>query len=294
MSGSLCISIDLELAWGIWDKPAAAYHERCAARERAIVDGLLRLFADHDVPATWAIVGKLLERDPAPPSATAHGERIWYAPQLIDAITAARPAHEIGSHSHAHLYFHEATRDALRADLAAARETHARHGLAFRSFVFPRNQVGHLDLLREAGIEVFRSVDDGWYVTARQRLGATAGRLANLADKALPIPPRAVAPIDHGGGLVELPSSMLLLSRNGLRRLVRPSTLVAKARLGLAAARRTGGVFHLWFHPSNFYYDTERQLAVLGDILARAADLRARGELAIRTMGSFASGSPAA
>lgn len=288
MPGSLCISIDVELAWGIWDKPSAEYHARCAEHEQAIVRGVLAQLVDREMSATWAIVGRLLERDDASAGTTGHGDRIWYAPHLIDELRAARVAQDIGSHSYAHLYFGEASRQALREDLAAARRVHDAHGLPFTSFVFPRNQVAHLDLLREAGVKVFRSVDQGWHMAVRDRLGARVGRLANLADKLLPIPPAAVHPIAHGADLVELPSSMLLMGRNGLRRAVHPAAIVAKARFGLEAARRTGGAFHLWFHPSNFYYDMARQLDTLGQILEIAATLRERGELAIRPMSAFA------
>jgi peptidoglycan/xylan/chitin deacetylase (PgdA/CDA1 family) len=288
--GSLCISIDVELAWGIWDKPSAAYHARCAEREAAIVDALVALFERHRISATWAIVGRLLELDDAAAATTSHGARIWYAPELVERVRGARTPQDIGSHSYAHVYFGATSREALRADLAAARRVHDRHRLPFVSFVFPRNQVAHIDLLREAGVRVFRSVDHGWHAAVRQRLGAGAGRFANLADKMLPIPPAVVHPIIHhvdGEDVVELPSSMLLMARNGLRRAVHPASVVAKARLGLAAARRTGGAFHLWFHPSNFYYDMERQLASLGDIVEAAARMREAGQIEIRPMSSF-------
>jgi len=121
----------------------------------------------------------------------------------------------------------------------------------------------------------------------RDRLGTTAGRLANLVDKALPIPPTVVTPIDHGG-LIELPSSMLLFARNGVRRVIHPSAVVAKAAAGLERARLRGEIFHLWFHPSNFYYDTDLQLATLGRILRRACEIRDRGELDIQPMEAFA------
>jgi Polysaccharide deacetylase len=290
MSGSMCISIDLELAWGVWDRSAKAnaeYHARCAEREARIVDALLGLFDRHDIAATWAIVGRLLEADAMVADSTPFGAQIWYAPEIVEKIARARTPQEIGSHSHAHVYFGESDRESVRADLMAARDVHQRHGLAFKSFVFPRNQVAHLDVLREVGIAVFRGVDRGWFVDVRSRLGRTAGRVANLVDKALPVPPAAVAPVDHDG-LTELPGSMLLLGRNGFRRMVHPAAAVAKARLGLEAARRSGGVFHLWFHPSNFYYDTDRQFSVLDDILGHATRMRARGEVEIRTMGSFA------
>jgi peptidoglycan/xylan/chitin deacetylase (PgdA/CDA1 family) len=283
-AGSLCISIDLELAWGTWDKPSATTHAHCARSERAIVDALIDMFERYDVSATWAIVGRLLDADRERSGA------IWFAPDLVDRVRAARVAQDIGSHSYAHVYFGETAREKLRTDLADARRVHDRHGLPFTSFVFPRNQVAHLDLLRAAGVKVFRSVDRGWHISVRERLGTTAGRVANLADKVLPIPPQTIEPIDHGD-LVELPSSMLLLARNGVRRLVHSAAIAAKAMLGLERARRDGRVFHLWFHPSNFYYDTERQLATLERILRHAAGLRDRGELTIRPMNSYAAAS---
>jgi peptidoglycan/xylan/chitin deacetylase (PgdA/CDA1 family) len=286
--GALCISIDLELAWGIWDEPSTAYHRLCAEKERAVVNAMLELFASRSIPATWAIVGRLLDPAGGVPTSTEFGERIWYAPDLVEAIRNGAPGHDIGSHGFAHLYFQETDRDRLRADLRAARRVHDEHGLPFTSFVFPRNQVAHLDLLAEAGIKVFRGVDVGWQTTVRERLGRVPGRAANLVDKVLPIPPPLVQPRALPFGLVELPSSMLLLGRNGLRGLVPPHVAELKAKLGLRQAARHGGIFHLWFHPSNFYFDTGVQLRVLGSILDEACALRDRAALDIRTMTSYA------
>jgi peptidoglycan/xylan/chitin deacetylase (PgdA/CDA1 family) len=287
MVGSLCISIDVELGWGIWDKPNDDYYRRCAEREERIVRGLLEMFVARDISATWAIVGRLLERDERAINATKYGARIWYAPELVDLVRDAPVSQDIGSHSYAHVYFGEATRDTLRDDLQAARRVHEQHGLPFISFVYPRNQVAQLDLLHDAGIRVFRSVDQGWYMTMRDKVGTNAGRIANLVDKVLPLPPRTVAP-RRVGVLVELPSSMLLFSRKGLRRAIHPRVLLAKARLGMEAASRNGEIFHLWFHPSNFYHDTERQLEVLEDVLDTAATLRKSGRLVIKPMSAFA------
>jgi peptidoglycan/xylan/chitin deacetylase (PgdA/CDA1 family) len=285
--GALCISIDLELAWGTWDKPSAACHRLCAEKERLVVHALLELFASRAVPATWAVVGRLLDRSGGAP-ATEFGERIWYAPDLVEAIRNSPPGHDIGSHSFAHVYFEELDRGLLAADLRAARRIHEEHGLAFTSFVFPRNQVAHLDLLAEAGVKVFRSADVGWHTAIRKTAGTLPGRAAHLAHTLLPISPGVVQPRSHPFGLVELPSSMLLLARDGLRRLVRPEIAEMKAKLGLRRAARHGKVFHLWFHPSNFYRETDVQLGVLESILDEACAMRDRGAIDVRTMASYA------
>lgn len=284
--GAFSISIDLELAWGIWDRPSAEYHRLCAEKERAVVGALLSLLSSRQIPATWAIVARLLE-NADPPAPSPFGERIWYGPDLIEAIQRASPPQDIGSHGFAHLYFRDLDREAVRADVQSAHRVHQRHGLPFTSFVFPRNQVAHLESLAEEGIEVFRGVDRGWHMATRWNLGELVGKAANLADKVLPIPPVVVLPSARSG-LVELPGSMLLLGRSGLRRLVRPEVMALKAELGLLRAARQGGVFHLWCHPSNFYWDTEVQLGVLEGIFDRAFTLRERGELEIRTMASYA------
>lgn len=286
--GALCISIDLELAWGIWDKPSLAYHRLCSERERVVVHALLELFASRAIPTTWAVVGRLLDSSGEVPVTTEFGSRIWYARDLVEAIRDAPPGHEIGSHSFAHVYFQQSDRDQLAADLRAARRIHDEHGLGFTSFVFPRNQVAHLDLLAEAGVKVFRSADVGWHTETAKTFGRLPGRGAHLADTLLPISPAVVHPRAHPFGLVELPTSMLLLGRNGLRRLVRPEIAEMKARLGLRRAARDGRIFHLWFHPSNFYHHTDVQLAVLRNILDEACAMRDRGAIEIRTMGSYA------
>jgi peptidoglycan/xylan/chitin deacetylase (PgdA/CDA1 family) len=286
MPGALCISIDLELAWGVWDRPTRDYFELCAQKERMIVRRLLALFSRYDVSATWAVVGRLLDPLGPVPVASATGRHVWYAPDLVEAINRAAPTQEIGSHSFAHIYCQRTSRAAMREDLDAAKAIHIRHGLEWHSFVFPRNQVAHVDLLRDAGMHAFRSADVGWHMQAR-RAGLVAGRLANLADKLLPVPPTAVCPV-HAAGMVDIPGSMLLLGRGGIRRLVRPGVVEAKARLGLRAAWQRGRVFHLWFHPSNFYYETDVQFGVLERVLRIAAAARARGEVDIRPMKSIA------
>jgi len=288
MPAALCLSIDVELAWGIWDRPSAEYHQLCADKERPIVAALLAMLARHDIRATWAVVGRLLERGDTPTSGGRHGERIWYAPDVVEAIRAAAPRHDIGSHGFAHVYFDELDPEQAERDVMAARRVHREHGLDFASFVFPRNQIAHLELLRASAIKVYRSVDRGWHIGVRQRAGRSAGRIAHLVDAMLPIAPTVVWPQRHASGLVELPGSMLLMGRNGARRLTHPRIVVQKARRGLDAARARDGIFHLWFHPSNFYYDTQRQLDVFDAILRSAAAMRERGEISVRTMSDFA------
>jgi len=263
----------------------AADARACAALEREIVRRLLGLFRTHELPVTWAFVGRLLD-DSRGFDGLRGDQGCWYAPDLVEAIRNDPVDHEIATHSYGHVYFGESSAEAVSEDLMRAKAVHETHGLPFRSLVFPRNQVAHLDIVAQAGIEVFRSVDAG-VLEAVSRWAPQLRPLVNLADKALPLAPPVVQPVRRDHGLIELPSSLLLIGRNGLRKVVSPAALRAKLRAGLTRAVETGELFHLWFHPSNFYTGLESQLDVLDDALGKAAELRSQGQLDVLPMGAF-------
>jgi peptidoglycan/xylan/chitin deacetylase (PgdA/CDA1 family) len=285
--GTFCISIDLELLWGVWDCLTPTAVHNCAALEREITRRLLAAFRAHDVPVTWAFVGRLLDDRHGFDGLV--GERsCWYAPDLIEAVRTDPVEHELATHGYGHVYFSGCSPDEVRRDLSQAKSVHEAHGLPFRSLVFPRNQVAHLDAVADVGIEVFRSVDAG-ILGSVDRRAPRLRPVVNLAEKALPIAPPVVEPVRRERGLVELPSSLLLIGRNGLRRIVSPAALRAKLRAGLERAADTGQLFHLWFHPSNFYTAMESQFEVLDAALGEAAALRRRGTLDILPMCSVGS-----
>jgi hypothetical protein len=285
--GKLTISIDLELAWGVWDALTPDKIELAESAERPICATLIDLFDRYQVKATWAMVAALLDETSA--KSRPGSKACWYAPDIVERLVGAKVAHEIGSHSGRHIYFDRASSADARADLEFARDVHRANGLGFNSFIFPRGACGHLDLLKRIGLRTFSHADVGWTVTAH-RVGHHAARIANLADKVLPIPPHPTVARQREG-LVELEKSMLLMGRNGLRRFVLPPVTRTKFQLGLATAQRTGGIFHFWFHPSNFYYRRDEQFATLAWCLALAADEAGHGRLEICTMGSYATDS---
>jgi polysaccharide deacetylase len=282
---ALTISIDLELAWGFWDQLTPETLQMAEAAERPICAALVELFDRFEVPATWAVVAALL--DEASAKAMPGPSHCWCAPDVVEQIVQAKAGHEIGSHGGRHI---DLSADARQAenDLAFAKDVHRRHRLPFRSLVFPRNRVGNLEAVARAGFRVFRGRDASW-VSAAHGAGRWAAKAANLADKALPVPPRAVMPQSQAG-LINLPGSMLLIGRNGVRRFVLPAVTRAKLSMGLDRAIATGGAFHLWFHPSNFYYRRQEQIDTLTWFLARAVEEAGRGRIEIATMGAYATG----
>ncbi len=293
-TGKLTISIDLELAWGWWDILTPEILRNAETAERPICDALLELFDRHRIPATWAVVAAVL--DEASARARPGNMRSWHAPDIIERIVKAKAAHEIGSHGGRHVYYDAIPASQAQDDLDFARDVHRANALPFESFVFPRNAIGHLDILSRAGVRTFRGPDTGW-VRAAGNAPPILRKIVTFSDKLLPIPP-APARAQRHGTLIDIPGSMLLPGRDGARRFILPQVTRAKLRMGLKRARRTGETFHFWFHPCNFYYRREEQLATLAWFLEHAAEEASRGRIEIRTMraytGSAAGGARAA
>jgi peptidoglycan/xylan/chitin deacetylase (PgdA/CDA1 family) len=282
--GAVTISIDLELAWGNWDNLTPGQADNVEHKERPIVARLVELFDRYELAATWAFVAALLDRHSA--SGRPGGERLWYGPDVIDRIRSAKVRHDLGSHGGRHIYLDSVGDEEARADLAFARSVYDREGIDVRSFVFPRNQIGRKDLLKSLGARVYRGSDWSWHQRIRNR-HRLLGRAANLADKMLPVSPETVRPVPDGD-LVNLPGSMLFLGREGVRSLAPPGAMQAKLAKGVEAAAKTGGVFHLWFHPSNFWHDTDRQFATFEGFARDVAERAGRGEIEVKPMAAFA------
>ena len=132
--GTFILSLDVELMWG-WRKEL---EQACAVERAHIIDQLLRLFVQFDVPATWFIVGHLfLDRCSAlngvkhpeilPPTAEwfnrdpCGDERTnpdLYGRTLVDKIRSCSVPQEIGCHSFSHVSFPECSREIARSEIA--------------------------------------------------------------------------------------------------------------------------------------------------------------------------------
>jgi Polysaccharide deacetylase len=128
INGQLIISIDLELAWGVWDRVTPDDLRFAAEHERPICTSLIELLDRYQIPATWAIVAALLDKASA--AEQPGDKRCWYAPDVIEQIVNAKSRHEVGSHGGRHRYFDRMTAAQAREDLGFAREQHRAHALA--------------------------------------------------------------------------------------------------------------------------------------------------------------------
>jgi len=295
--GTVVVSLDAELAWGFHDQDSPPAERIASARwgwQRA-----LELFDTYRVPATWAVVGHLYldscdgrhADHPAPPGwfdrdpgGAVARDPTWYGPDLVRAIDGAAVDHEVASHTFSHVEFGDrgTTTELAAAELERARAVAAAVHEPPTTVVFPRNEVGHLDVLAEKGITCYRGrKPPEWFDGQSYRaLGKT---LATVAGR----PPPVVRPSVDERGLVNLPASLYLYGfETWLGEASRTHPLVRRARAGVDAAAATGGVCHLWLHPNNLR--TERHADRLAAVLEYVTTCRDRGEVSVQTMGAVA------
>jgi peptidoglycan/xylan/chitin deacetylase (PgdA/CDA1 family) len=316
--GAFVVSLDFELHWGVRDrKPAGGPYRRNLLGVRQAVPGMLGLFAEFGVAATWATVGLLFAESrgekerfsPAVrpaydnPRLDAYAEPVGegeaddllhYAPSLIRAI-GATPRQEVATHTFSHYYCREPGQDeaAFRADLHAAVAIAAHHGFATRSLVFPRNQrnPAYDGALKDAGILCYRGNPPSHIYRAMPRAQESrATRAARLLDAYAGVTgPQAVAwsAVPQPTGLCDVPASLLL----------RPATPrapwlyalhLARIRRALRSAARTRRIFHLWWHPHNFGAAPEANLAGLRRVLEEFDRCRAAYGMRSLTMAETA------
>ncbi len=247
--GTFCISIDHELLWGRKDLDYKTFIPKIK-RERAIIKKLILLFKKYDIPTTWAVVGKIFEK----------GDPLWHGLDTIREISKLKNQ-ELASHSYSHNILTEVAKNQIDAEMKNPRR--------FKSFIFPRNQVTSVNLLKKNGFVSFRGKDNNeWELLALN-------------------PPPAYQP-SKSMGIVNIRGSLYFVSGRGLRKYIPKGLRFMKAKMGMDNAIKQNAVFHLWFHPVDFADDTEKLFLDLENILKYADSKRKEGLLEIKTMSQIA------
>jgi peptidoglycan/xylan/chitin deacetylase (PgdA/CDA1 family) len=316
-SGTLVVSLDFELYWGVRDSRSLAAYQGNLLAERAVVPRLLALFSAYGIRATWATVGFLCfatreellaavpEQRPAYDDASLSpypyletigadeaSDPFHYAPSLIEQIASA-DGQELATHTFSHYYCLEPGQDAsaFEADLRAALRAMERYGTRVESIVFPRNQVNaaYLPICRRLGIRAYRATEASRIYAPRPAAAERRRRRAvRLLDAYVPLVHRAypVELVDHARP-APVPSSRFLRPYDPrLRRLERLRVERILGDLRHAAAR--GLVYHLWWHPHNLGTNVEANFAILREILESFSMLRDRYGMESRSMGELA------
>ena len=290
------ISLDMELAWGFILHPehkVLAKLYEAPERGRAAIDLLLKLLARFNIPATWAVVGHLF-LNPSEGQELVSQEMpafregwldwnfynsisanpLYHGKDIVEKILASPVKHEIGLHGFFHISFARCSREVARAEVELGVKAANRFGISPKSFVFPRDEVGHVDTLIEREFKIYRTEQslrwkEGQNLFVRRFNQAIVDRINT----------QPVLPSDIDG-ILQFPSSMFYCNPRF------PFTLPLQARLGLSRAMRTNKVFHIWLHPHNLllYKQPEKSLETFLKLVAQKRDA---GKLTVMTMGEL-------
>ena len=291
--GSVVISLDAELGWGFHDLEDPP-EDRVESGRRGW-NVMLELLDEFDIPATWAVVGHLMLEEcdgrhadhPAPPGWFGRERGSWrdredlrFAPDLVTDILRADADHEFASHSFSHVLFGDegTDRELADAELERAVEIADVWDQSIDSFVYPRNDVGHRDVLADHGLSAYRGKSP------------TRDGVRGLVDSTLRGQSMITEPEIDEYGLVNVPASMFLFGFEGPARTVVESVwtdpMLELARRGIDDAVESDGVFHMWLHPNNL--TSERDDRRMRAILAYLERRRAETDLTVETMGAVA------
>jgi peptidoglycan/xylan/chitin deacetylase (PgdA/CDA1 family) len=291
MIGKFIVSLDCEGKWGMADA-IGPQHDFITeiSLKKAYID-LLQALKSYDMKATFAFVGAFT---------LTNQERMEYADMFLDTLyqgnnwirnfrkaqlqglfegwfcpeayeIVKNAGHEIASHGFSHIPFDDPNtpKSALEADLVAAVTIAQRKGIQLETFIYPRNRIGHLNLLRAHGFRGYRES-----IPEVNKI-ASISRELNIFENAQP----------QGTGsedMVAIPAGYFLNWRVGLRRRIPKAITIARWRSILNSASDTGRVAHLWLHPHNIISGPET-FDVFQEILSYAAKLRDAGKLVVST-----------
>lgn len=169
--GVLVVSHEIELAWGVYRTRAENRLSKDGNRERQALKRLLLIYRDYNMSVTWAIVGHLfldrhsgdhpisytpnwLEDDPR---TCLKDAPLWYGRDIVKEILSNPQNHEIASHSFSHVAFNRCSREVAEFEIGRCQEIAKELGIELKSFIFPYNAPGHLDLLPKYGFKTFRA-----------------------------------------------------------------------------------------------------------------------------------------
>jgi hypothetical protein len=300
-TGAAMISIDTEQIWGHFDYLSDEKFERRFAGAVEVHDRLLKCLCAAGISATWAVVGGMslsgsdgtrdlrIHRLPrwwtaGIPAGDESSRPLWYNRAFVTRLRDASVSQDVGLHgglTHLIIGDPRTTLDDAYTDVDAGMSALRDLGLDPVSYVFPRDLEAHHLALCEAGIKCYRGRAD----ILSERFGySPIGSFARILEEVASFTPPPVWPAEIFPGLWNIPASMFIYSLSAARARFVPMPLrLKRVKLGITAAMRARGIFHLGLHPENLA-ESNQAFGVFEEIIGVIAERRRKGDLEILTM----------
>ena len=289
MSGTLIVSLDFELYWGMQDCLSLDEYKENIIGGRKAIPAMLELFEKYGIHATWATVGFLFAENysdlkqylPTEKTRPTYEKEelstycclekklekaYLYAPSLIELISK-RAGQEIASHTFSHYYCREEgqTLEQFEADMKAALEIAKSKGYELTSVVLPRNQCEpeYTEILCKLGFTAYRDEENDW-IHEKVKIRPLM-RILRLMDVYFPF-------TGQGGYIPECENGIWnLVGSRMYKPITKPLYFLEKQKIRrikrqMYHAAKNGLTFHLWWHPHNVGIRTEEHMKQLDEI----------------------------
>jgi len=299
-TGYFIFSLDTELATGCFDldEMRKKRFTRDGNRERRSINRLIDLFEEFNIVGTWAIVGHLFydrcEYCEICPMMDWKGKYsafeevygtnnpLWYGGDIIKSLLGRGPRQEIAFHGFSHKIFDETQMSIPEAEKEIEAWLHVakRKEIVPHAVAFPRNVVGHLDILRKAGFTCYRGEPKRpWLIQNK-----IFGRYVKAIDQVLGLSNIPIFNLENNidPGMVPLFSSQCFFDLNRRFEHFLDALNLYKLRFGrvirgIKAAAEEKKMIHIWAHPCDFR--TEKDFAKLQHIFAAVSQEIKKGRM---------------
>jgi peptidoglycan/xylan/chitin deacetylase (PgdA/CDA1 family) len=302
-------SYDYELLWGVWDGTAEGYAKRNVAAANDVAIRLVDVHKKHQIPATFAIVGAMLEKSAPFDIMTLAGRtqddvkrfKSVFIPKAVNkdmvrvnevalAEMVECPLFEIASHTFTHFYALKASDELIEKEFQAFQNVlKDKTGQVATSLVMPKNQMtlGVLAVAANYGITVVRMNPDSWLYRPVIRTGGTAKliRLLRFADTFLPL---LELFIDRSRNVTKISKVKVNKGPYFVRPLLRFGFLnwLHRQRLKIGfhfcALRKID--CHFWSHPHNFGADPDAAMDNFEKLLVWLKAKESKGQVVFKLM----------
>lgn len=297
MTAKFILSLDCEGKWGMADALTPTLHGLLSdASLRRAYDAVLGLLDEHSVAATFAFVGcfamprvdldaalddlAALDRQapgyigPAIADIVSGTQEGWTGDWAVKDTSNAATAHEIALHgvTHRPLSWPGVTTSVAKDEMEFLLRHYPAALDSATTFVHPRNQIAHVDVLARYGVVGFRTAPR--HTTRLTSLVSEINLLSPPQHHAVATP------------VIAIPGGYFVNWLNGPRALVPVSVTRLRVRTMLRRASRTGRLVHFWSHPENIA-TSPRTIDVLRVVVEEVAAMRDAGMCEVMTQADY-------
>lgn len=299
MTANLIISLDCEGKWGLSDKPLETkkFTNLNLINTYKKID---KFFTKLQIPVTYAFVGSLILNENEKKnyecfydlkecyskplinylkSDEENKKEGWFVPELYYLIN--KDINEVACHSFSHLSFSKyKEKSIIDKEMINCKLVEKYKKIKFKTFVFPYNEIAHLDKIEEYGFNGFR-----YHKILKKNITTKAKNLFNEWN----VWEKVYNQNEYNEklNLVKIPGGFFFNWRFKWRKYLIPELVTyVKWKNLINYAIQHDKTLNLWFHPHNIL-TAPSTFNVLKKVILEANRMRDKGKLNIITQASY-------